>query len=492
MDDNIKNILTNPSSITLSADASVLLVTDFTRGTLVSIRLHYPAEVKEVANHLHKQMSVVVMYGAALVAESQQIVCIDYNNTLKLTKDELWNLAKENDLLQPGESKSKTKVTDLRLRVSTFLGDANQSTRGQKKSVFHVDNGSIVQPVLMATCGNDLLFVVDKADKQIHQVAVKKESGRLVGTTVSTIHLQTEAHPSAMTYHGGNLYIADRSLGIYSINLETLSEKNHLQAENEFSGTPHGVCISRGDIIFSDAKNHMIRTLKNALTPDTLEHVVLAGTGIMGTSDGYKTVCEFSQPTALCAEGNSLFVVDSVSGAVRLVTNVSPLKTYVEAVRPLYSEFMVHSDIIGSTNGVDIQRAISSLSRSHEYFKSLTVSVSSLLNLRSVSQGPQGVPASKTVVSLEMLIKLLSEFRDIIKTHNPAYLDNFHTGSVPTLVNENLHNLLRLETETPTVLDVAHDFCRATHELMKKQCQHKFHYFTSKKKAYYEHKKTGI
>ena len=44
----------------------------------------------------------------------------------------------------------------------------------------------------------------------------------------------------------------------------------------------------------------------------------------------------------------------------------------------------------------------------------------------------------------------------------------------------------RLATETPTLLDCAHDFCRATHKLIKKQCELKFHYFTSKKRPHYQ------
>jgi hypothetical protein len=82
VDDNIKKVLKSPSAFTLSADPSVLIVSDFAKGTLVSVRLHYPAEVKELANGLDKPMSVCVMYGAVIVAETgrRQIAYVDYKN----------------------------------------------------------------------------------------------------------------------------------------------------------------------------------------------------------------------------------------------------------------------------------------------------------------------------------------------------------------------------------------------------------------------------
>ena len=49
------------------------------------------------------------------------------------------------------------------------------------------------------------------------------------------------------------------------------------------------------------------------------------------------------------------------SGAVRILTSLLPLKSYIEAVRPIYSEFDAHSSILGSSNSRDISTIITSL-----------------------------------------------------------------------------------------------------------------------------------
>ena len=53
-------------------------------------------------------------------------------------------------------------------------------------------------------------------------------------------------------------------------------------------------------------------------------------------------------------------------------------------------------------------------------------------------------------------------------------------------MNENLHSILRLRVEPPTVLDCARDFIRGILELIKKRTLCGFHYFTSKKTTEYE------
>ena len=72
---------------------------------------------------------------------------------------------------------------------------------------------------------------------------------------------------------------------------------------------------------------------------------------------------------------------------------------------------------------------------------------------------------------------------------NQGYMNDFSAASVLTLSNENLHSWIRLATETPTSLDCANDFCIATHELIKKQCELKLHYFTSKKRPHFQQDK---
>ena len=55
------------------------------------------------------------------------------------------------------------------------------------------------------------------------------------------------------------------------------------------------------------------------------------------------------------------------SGAVRIRISLLPLKSYIKAVRLLYSEFDVHSSILGSSNSRDISTIIASLADTENY-----------------------------------------------------------------------------------------------------------------------------
>ena len=82
------------------------------------------------------------------------------------------------------------------------------------------------------------------------------------------------------------------------------------------------------------------------------------------------------------------------SGALRILTSLLSLKSYIEAVRPLYSEFHVQSSILGSSSSRDISTIITSLADTENYLTDLSTSACQLLGLKSAIQGPYGVPAA--------------------------------------------------------------------------------------------------
>ena len=61
------------------------------------------------------------------------------------------------------------------------------------------------------------------------------------------------------------------------------------------------------------------------------------------------------------------------SGAVRILTSLLPPKSFIEAVRPLYSEFDVHSSILGSSSSRDISTIITSLEETESYLKEIAM-----------------------------------------------------------------------------------------------------------------------
>ena len=53
---------------------------------------------------------------------------------------------------------------------------------------------------------------------------------------------------------------------------------------------------------------------------------MVAGTGQDGASDGSIMTASFRQPTGICREVNSLFVIDSSRAHLKLITSMEPLK----------------------------------------------------------------------------------------------------------------------------------------------------------------------
>ncbi|CAC5406515.1 unnamed protein product [Mytilus coruscus] len=81
---------------------------------------------------------------------------------------------------------------------------------------------------------------------------------------------------------------------------------------------------------------------------------------------------------------------------------------------------------------------------------------------------------------------MLESLSEQITGIESKYLEKVDINSTLTLLNEQLHSMLRLKTEKPSVLDCARDFLRGVVECVKRVSLCGYHYFTSKKKSGYE------
>ncbi|CAC5406350.1 unnamed protein product [Mytilus coruscus] len=75
---------------------------------------------------------------------------------------------------------------------------------------------------------------------------------------------------------------------------------------------------------------------------------------------------------------------------------------------------------------------------------------------------------------------MLESLSEQITGLESKYLEKVDINSALMLVNEQLHSMLRLKTETPSVLDCARDFLRGVVECVKRVSLCGYHYFTSK------------
>ena len=145
----------------------------------------------------------------------------------------------------------------------------------------------------------------------------------------------------------------------------------------------------------------------------------------------------------------------------------------------------MHPEIIGKGISTDLEKGKNLLIEVHEFLGKMKADAKALLGLTiNTLQGPHGIPATKTIQSVSMLIGLLDHYHHLIASMEVD--PELDLKSLLTLVNEHVHSTLRLRVETPTVLDCAQDFIRAVIESVKRQTLCGYHYFTSQKRTGYE------
>ena len=89
-------------------------------------------------------------------------------------------------------------------------------------------------------------------------------------------------------------------------------------------------------------------------------------------------------------------------------------------------------------------------------FQDMTEQAKTHLNLNITDlQEPHGAPdrVSKTVKSFKFLNGMLVELLETVNRINPIFVPKMDIRSILTLVNENLHSILRFSVHLPSVLN---------------------------------------
>ncbi len=120
---------------------------------------------------------------------------------------------------------------------------------------------------------------------------------------------------SGLALLGGDVYFSDQGCGRISMldlaarvvtTVAPLGNASPLDA-------PAGVVAFGGAIFFTEFSGHRIRRLD----PATGAAPVFSGSGVPGYADGPAATAQFDGPVALCADGRSIYVVDSQNVAIR-------------------------------------------------------------------------------------------------------------------------------------------------------------------------------
>ncbi len=303
----------------------------------------------------------------------------------------------------------------------------------------------------------------------------------LKGTVLSEIKLDVTALVYGISFADGKLYVADSSDkgGLICVNLS--NNETTVMVPNASSSCEqiHGVAAANnGAIFFTDRGACKVRVLHIETVRD------VAGSRRNSSFDGSSLSCSFQQPTAICIEGNTLYVADTAVGRVCLVTPTSSLSKYLEQLDIVCKMFAIHlptvpPEIFSIHEAIEAVRGVSSILSTWE--KKIA---DDLGKGTSAVQGPQGVPLSKTIKSVEMMLDSLMSLEKAIKYINADYIPHVCLASLLTLVVEHLFSKMRSRNPTPTVLEYAYLFSLAMKENVKKLTDTGFHYYTARASFY--------
>ena len=169
----------------------------------------------------------------------------------------------------------------------------------------------------------------------------------------------------------------------------------------------HGVAVRGDRVYFTDRQGRKVCKLES----ETVS--VVAGCGREGSTDGSASNATFSQPTGICIEQDSLFVTDSAVGSVRMITQTSAMCKFLEQINLLYRVYGVHlKDSPAEHHSVDdVIKALEGIS---QYCNTWMADIQAYTERRGAVQGPEGIVSSKTIASVQMMLKSTRELKTSI------------------------------------------------------------------------------
>ena len=181
----------------------------------------------------------------------------------------------------------------------------------------------------------------------VHCLTISSDRIQVTGTAIFSIEANVPV--SGLACSDGNVCVSSpcpKNGGILSFqkcsndskspNLQRLLDNN-----SQSCSFAHSVCVpeNSGLLFFTYTGTKQIKSF-NA---ETREVKTVVGTSEHGNVHESMTTARFTQPTGICTEQNSIFVVDTSIGALKLVTSALPLEELLSNLSTLLRTFGVHT-----------------------------------------------------------------------------------------------------------------------------------------------------
>lgn len=240
---------------------------------------------------------------------------------------------------------------------------------------------------------------------------------------------------------------------------------------------PHGVTLVDGEIFYTDTAE---RSVRRVLSDSSTVLVAGAKSECKRVQDG--SGGNFLKPCGICADHNTLIVVDTDAASVAVVADLEPLVQFLENVRLLYSAFNIHHEAPEPCISF-LPEAIRTLNDVWQYFDDVRNDIYHRTEQSGSLDRPDGFISNDSFDTLKMLIEelkgLQDDFAGMASAFGIDYTMHFRLKSTLTLAVENLFSMLKRWASVPTCVQIAIQFSRLCVELVKASTVCPFHHRTS-------------
>ena len=436
--DNKKGVFMAPTDVISDPClASPLYVSDIKRKMLYQVKLTNPAMVSEVKCKVTAPTALTFISNCLVVADKceRHIKVVDLRsqlyikpNTLsRLTLEKLKNFCNLNGIPVKSTTGKPTK-TDYVNVIKKYLVSSKYNSC--ELNIVEYDIGT---PTALASFGEDLLCVVDAANKKIHELRVENRGHCLIATGRCVYSYgQSELISSLEISSGGELLITDTNIGggLLSLNLG-IGEKDILFNNNSAHCTQiHSIgLLSDSKLVFTDIGGKRVKFFDIA----TNQVLGVLGQGTSKSVDGHSGLSCF-EPQHLCIQGKTVFLVDGQS--LRLITGANPVIFYCKILRSIYQSFNVHKDILGISRDCTIEEALPLLKTTARQLEDMTAQAKEFFHVKGQCQGPQGTPSQKSVKSISHFVEGLRKLKGASNEFDPKLKNVISMKSLTTLSNE--------------------------------------------------------
>ncbi len=438
-----------------------LFVADST-GTIYTVRAnHYPADVSSLKDKVQSPLGMCYTGGILYISECyiNQVRCIDIKGEVIVEPNKLTVAKLKAALKRFGlwvQRFNSAKRDELKRVLCEYLNKAG------KTDSHCVQFDTPVRKPSALYVSKDTMFLASLEGK-VSMFSLHCDGVKMMAKFIQSIECQTPLIFD-MIMLNEKLYITatGEQGGIFVWQEGTEFTRLH------HDPSAHGLAVFEKKIMYTNSSECQVKLLQEN---GNVDHFV----GAKGESDGHAG--EFIQPTIICVEGRSVFILDTACGKIKLVVSPSGLVKYLKELHEFATIFGLHEKGKRPRN-ITIIEAIEKLKQVLEFDERCIGKVKADFNV-SGTEGPHGTVSSITVHDEKLIIQGLERIKQLIEELNPEYLNEFSLRAITTLCNENLFGDIRTHgNDMPLKLMFAALFNRAVIERLKRQCQCPFSYYT--------------